>query len=166
VKTLILNADYQPHCVVSVQRAIVLTWIEDGAVMVEDSGEVYRSAGGLEFPVPSVVRLSRYVKVPFAKRAPLTRRSVLQRDSFECCYCTRRKATTIDHVIPRSRGGRHEWANVVAACSPCNAHKDDRTPVEAGMEMRFGPKLPEGVSALMCVIGDVHDHWVPYLVAA
>ncbi len=92
-------------------------------------------------PVPSVIRLRTYVKVPFRRRVPLNRRAVFARDDGSCQYCGR-NAENIDHVLPRSRGGTHTWENVVAACRPCNNRKGDRTPHEAGLTLRSTPRAP------------------------
>src|SRR5436190_476279 len=107
---LVLNATYEPLCVVPLRRAVVLVMAEK-AVLVEAGDGLVRSAH-TSMPIPSVVRLSRYVRVPYRRDVPLTRRAVLDRDTHICAYCGSR-AETIDHVRPRSRGGLHIWTNVV-----------------------------------------------------
>nr|WP_245620410.1 HNH endonuclease [Cryptosporangium arvum] len=94
---------------------------------------------------PAVVRLTRFVKVPFRGQVSLTRRAIFARDGGRCAYCTS-SATTIDHVMPRSRGGRHVWDNVVAACTRCNHVKADRTLTELGWRLRRRPAAPTGVA--------------------
>lgn len=120
-----------------------------------------------EFPLPAVIRVPGWLhRLP--QVVPPTRRNVLLRDGFECCYCGRPGTSaelTIDHVQPRSRGGRTSWSNVVTACAPCNRRKGDRTPAEAGMPLSEEPREP---SALQLgrrgmVVGDAPAEWVPYL---
>lgn len=160
-RVLLLNASYEAITTVTWQRAIILT-LEGLAEVIEEGDTPIRSQR-LTLTVPKVIRLAEYRQVPFRARSPLTRRGVLVRDGHRCCYCTRRKATTVDHVVPRSRKGMHRWENVVASCSPCNARKDDRTPDEAGMEMRFLPSVPSGNLALIVAVGAMDEAWRPYL---
>src|SRR3954454_21104366 len=122
---LVLNATYEPLCVVSVRRATILV-LTGKAECVSDGDGVLHSAQ-YALPVPSVVRLTRYVKVPYRTHVGLSRRAIFARDGFRCAYW-RGPAETIDHVLPRSRGGRHAWDNVVAACARCNHPKSDKTP--------------------------------------
>ena len=126
---LVLNATYEPLCVVSVRRATILV-LTAKAVCVADGEGILHSAMN-ELPVPSVVRLTRYVRVPYRTHIGLSRRGIFARDGWRCAYC-RGPAETIDHVMPRSRGGRHAWENVVAACARCNHTKGDKTPAELG----------------------------------
>lgn len=127
---LVLNATYEPLCVVSVRRAAILV-LSAKAVCVADGEGILHSARNA-LPVPSVVRLTRYVRVPYRTHVGLSRRAVFARDGWRCAYC-RGPAETIDHVFPRSRGGRHAWENVVAACARCNHTKGDKTPAEPGL---------------------------------
>ncbi len=156
---LVLNATYEPLCVVPLRRAILLVLAEK-AVIVERAGAVLHSER-LTIDAPTVVRLSRFVRVPYRSRVPLTRRAVMHRDGVRCAYCQRR-ADTIDHVLPRSRGGKHEWVNVVAACAPCNHRKADRLLAELGWSLPFTPKEPPGYVGF--AIGYVREPaWEPYL---
>ena len=109
---LVLNATYEPLCVVPARRALLLVLMRK-AVSVEESEVVLHSAT-LQVRAPAVVRLTRYVRIPYRGPVPLTRRAVFARDGGRCVYCGV-AATSIDHVVPRSRGGRHEWSNVVSA---------------------------------------------------
>ena len=118
-----LNATYEPLCVVPVRRAVVLVLKEKAEVLQQRDEELHSER--MSLPVPSVIRLVHFVRVPFRARAPLSRRSVFVRDGHRCQYCGA-AAENIDHVIPRSRGGEHVWENVVASCRPCNAAKEDR----------------------------------------
>src|SRR5690349_4795487 len=105
-RALVLNATFEPLAVVPLRRAVVLV-LADKADVVERSGGQWRSAGAA-VDVPAVIRLRRYVRVPYRARAPLTRHGLMARDGWRCQYCTAR-AATVDHVVPRSRGGRHRW---------------------------------------------------------
>ena len=112
--TLLLNATYEPLCVVSCRRAVVLV-LTQKAIPVEEGDGAFHSVT-TAVPVPSVLRLTRYVRVPYRAQVPLTRRAVFARDGGRCVYCGA-GATSLDHVVPRSRGGAHTWENVVAWCA-------------------------------------------------
>lgn len=141
--TLLLNATYEPLCVVSSRRSVVLV-LSQKAVPVEIGDSVLHSAS-TAVPVPAVARLTRYVRVPFRAQVPLTRRAVFARDGGRCAYCGL-PATSIDHVIPRSKGGGHTWDNVVASCGRCNHVKADRVISELGWRLRTEPHAPTGIS--------------------
>ena len=137
---LLLNASFEPLRVVSLFRAVCMV-VEDRAEIVKDvEGKQIRSQH-ITLPHPSVVRLKHYVKVPFKARPSINTRTVLARDQHSCAYCGN-QANTIDHIVPRSRGGRHEWMNVIAACTQCNSKKADSLLEEIGMELRFKPTFP------------------------
>lgn len=140
---LVLNATYEPLCVVSVRRATVLV-LTAKAICVAD-GEGFLHSARHSLPVPSVVRLTRYVRVPYRGHVGLSRRAVFARDGWRCAYC-HGPAETIDHVLPRSRGGHHVWENVVAACARCNHTKGDRTPAELGWRLHRLPAAPKGAA--------------------
>src|SRR3954451_7788953 len=140
---LVLNATYEPLCVVSVRRAAILV-LAAKAITVSD-GEGFLHSARRVLPVPSVVRLTRYVRVPYRPHIGMTRRAVFARDGWHCVYC-RGPAETIDHVLPRSRGGPHTWENVVAACARCNHRKGDRTLHEIGWRLRVTPAAPQGAA--------------------
>ena len=131
-QALVLNATYEPISVVPARRAVVLL-VRDKAELVE-SRQRHWSSERMTIPVPSVIRLRTYVRVPFRRRVPLNRKAVFGRDDSTCQYCGR-PAENIDHVLPRSRGGEHTWENIVAACRSCNTRKGDRTPQEAGLSL-------------------------------
>jgi len=157
---LVLNATYEPLCVVPLRRAVVLVLAEK-AVVVESGDGVMRSAR-TSMPVPSVVRLSRYVRVPYRREVPLTRRAVLDRDRHACVYCGTR-ADTIDHVRPRSRGGEHIWTNVVAACARCNHRKGDRLLAELGWRLASSPTRPPATVAVVLGWTKRDPSWQRYL---
>ena len=159
-RALVLNATYEPLCVVSARRAVVLV-LSDKADVLHHSGLEMHSER-LTVAVPSVIRLRYFVKVPFARRAALNRRAVFARDGSRCQYC-HAPAESIDHVVPRSRGGEHVWENVVAACRPCNARKRDRLLSETTMVLRRLPSAPRELTWVAVAVGAVPNHWTPYL---
>lgn len=157
---LVLNATDEPLSVVPGRRAALLV-LDGKAVAVHDSGVALRSER-LTVEIPSVVRLQYYVRVPYLRRGSLSRRGVLARDGDSCQYCGRR-ADSIDHVRPRSRGGGHTWDNVVAACRRCNTRKRDRLPSEIGMRLRRTPQPPTWTTLIRLSTDDVPAHWNAYL---
>jgi 5-methylcytosine-specific restriction endonuclease McrA len=157
---LVLNATYEPLCVVPMRRAVVLVLAEK-AVVVEAGDAVMHSARA-SIQVPTVVRLARYVRVPYRREVPLTRRAVLDRDGHACGYCGVR-ADTIDHVRPRSRGGLHTWTNVVAACARCNHRKGDRLLAELGWRLSTPPVQPPATVAVVMGWAKREPSWEQYL---
>ena len=158
-----LNATYEPLSVVPARRAACLV-LADKADVVEDDGTVLRSSS-LEVPNPVVIRLRYVVKVPYHRRTALSRRAVFARDEHRCQYCGG-AADSIDHVMPRSRGGQHVWDNVAAACRPCNLSKRDRTPDEAGMHLARPPRAPRELAWVAIAVACVPEAWKPYLARA
>lgn len=137
---LVLNLDYQPLNVCNVRRAVVLL-AKDKAQVVEHNGHLIVSARQI-LQSPSVIRLAYHIKRP-RPVVKLTRREILQRDEHACQYCGRRgHELTIDHVLPRHRGGQHAWENVVAACKSCNHRKGGKTLHEARMHLIREPFRP------------------------
>jgi 5-methylcytosine-specific restriction endonuclease McrA len=159
-RALVLNASYEPLCVVPARRAVVLV-LSDKADLVHPSGDRLHSER-LSVEVPSVVRLRYYVRVPYQRVAALSRRAVFHRDHSRCQYCSG-AAESIDHVIPRSRGGTHTWDNVVAACRRCNSTKGDRLLSETAMSLRTRPTVPRELSWVLVAVNEVPDLWQPYL---
>lgn len=160
---LVLNATFEPLSVVAPRRAVVLV-LDDKADLVERADAVLRSAA-LEVPVPSVIRLRNMVRVPYRRSTAVSRRGVFARDDFRCQYCGA-LADSIDHVVPRSRGGLHVWENVAAACRPCNLHKRDRTPDEAGMRLSRPCRAPRPSAWVTLAVSRVPETWKPYLAQA
>jgi 5-methylcytosine-specific restriction endonuclease McrA len=159
-KALVLNASMEPLCVVEARRALILV-LGGKADVVLSNGHRFRSEH-LDLSAPSVIRLRRFVTVPYRRRAALSRRGVFIRDDHVCQYCGR-QAENVDHVIPRSRQGPHDWENVVAACRRCNSRKKDRTPAEAGMTLRRLPYAPRASFWLVVAVGGLHPDWTDYL---
>lgn len=160
---LVLNATYEPLGIVSARRAVCLV-LCDKAEIVEDDGSLVHSER-LSLASPLVIRLRYVVKVPYKRSAALSRRAIFARDDHRCAYCGGR-ADSIDHVMPRSRGGANVWENVISACRPCNLRKRDRTPEEAGMTLRTPPRTPRELSWIVFAVGRVPEEWKPYLALA
>jgi 5-methylcytosine-specific restriction endonuclease McrA len=136
-KVLVLNASYEPLNICTWRRAVVLL-MKGKAEQIEHNGKLIYT----NLPVPTVIRLRSYVKIPY-KEISLSRRNLLHRDGYTCQYCgDRRHDLTIDHIVPRSKGGTDSWENVVAACLKCNVKKGDRTPKEANMALSTTPRRP------------------------
>ncbi len=158
-RTLLLNATFDPLCIVSWRRAVVLVLKDKAEVIARDGVEFH--AERISVPCPSVIRLVHYVRVPYRSRVPLSRRSVFARDGHRCQYCDR-PAENLDHVVPRSRGGEHSWENVVASCRPCNSRKENRLLSETDLRLRHRPVAPHA-SWAVTTGGPIEAAWVPYL---
>jgi len=161
-KALVLNATYEPLCVVPVRRAVILVLKEKAEILHASDRELRSERSSI--PVPSVIRLTHFVRVPFRARAALNRRAVFARDDHRCQYCGD-TAENIDHVIPRSRGGEHVWENVVASCRPCNSRKEDRLAHEVGFVLRCRPTAPKELTWIIVAVGTIDPRWEPYLQA-
>lgn len=161
---LVLNQDYQALSVCSVERAMILVWLQKAELVADRADRMLHSARD-SFPWPTVVRLKRYIRVPY-RRVLLTRRNVLRRDRHTCQYCGSTERLTLDHVMPRSRGGKDAWDNLVAACTPCNNKKGNHTPEEAGMPLKRRPFRPSHAMYMRDLVGTLDDTWKPYLFAA
>jgi 5-methylcytosine-specific restriction endonuclease McrA len=161
-QVLVLNASYEPLNVCSVRRAHVLVW-KGKAEVIESHDQPLRSASG-SFVWPHVIRLLQYVRVPQAVKRRISRRALFARDGWRCVYCgTSGGRLTLDHVIPRSRGGESTWENVVTACATCNLEKGDRLLEEAGMELHGAPKAPAPVLFIHLAASRIPDAWLQYL---
>ena len=164
MRTLVLNAGYEPLAVVSFKRALLLVMNQKATVLLHEEGTpVYATSGSWERP--SVILLTRYVRTPRVHAVPVSRRGVLRRDEHRCAYCAR-SASTIDHVLPRSRGGRDTWENLVACCLRCNNTKGDHTPAEMGWQLRFTPRMPQGRSWVVRGFERPLPQWDEYLATA
>lgn len=160
-KVLVLNQDYQAVTVCSAERAFVLVFLKKAEMVTARTAKVLRSMSK-DFAYPSIIRLNRFVNLPF-KKVALSRVNIYKRDDYSCVYCNARESLTLDHVIPRSRGGRDSWDNLVTACQRCNTEKGDRTPQEAGMPLRHQPFRPSFIMYLRDFHGKVQEEWRPYL---
>ena len=157
---LVLNATYEPLCVVSGRRAAVLV-LTAKAVPVA-SGDAILHSERTVLVMPAVVRLARFVRVPYRATVPLTRKAVFARDGGRCVYCGA-AATSLDHVIPKSRGGSHSWDNVVSACGRCNHVKADRGIAELGWRLHTKPAAPTGSAWRVVGARQLDPRWAPYL---
>ena len=165
-RVLVLDQSYLPHRIVSWQRAVCLLF--DGKAEVVEEGIGTIRSPSIEIAMPSVVRL---LVRPRSTRRPsirFSRINVMTRDGFRCQYCGTRRAMrelNYDHVLPRSRGGRTTWENVVTACYPCNTRKGDRTPAESGMLLQRTPVKPAWlpITSHRIVLQRIPREWYPYL---
>lgn len=158
---LLLNQDYSALTVCSVERAVILVLLRK-AEMVEALPDRFVRSPSTRVPWPSIIRLKAFVRVPY-KRVMLSRKNVLRRDKHRCQYCGNKRDLTVDHVLPKSRGGRDTWENLVAACNRCNNRKGDRTPDEAAMPLARRPFRPSYVMFIRDYVGTMQDAWKPYL---
>ncbi|HWP82669.1 MAG TPA: HNH endonuclease [Bacteroidota bacterium] len=161
-KVLVLNHNYEPLSVCNVKKAVVLLYLGKAELVEAHDGKFLHSVT-VAIPFPSIVRLSIYVRVPF-KKIVLSRKNILRRDGHRCQYCGRSDvALTVDHVIPRARGGEDTWENLVCACVKCNNKKGDRSPAEAHMPLIRKPIRPNHVMFLRDFVGELDERWKPYL---
>lgn len=161
-RTLVLNASFEPLSVVPLPRAVVLV-LSDKASVVEDSETVKVNSQNFTMPAPTVIRLNRFVHVPYnARRITLNRKNLCERDDWTCAYCGK-YGDTIDHVVPRFLGGKNIWENVVAACSKCNGKKGHKTLEQLGWKLDFSPYEPSPAAGLVIAIANAEESWEPYL---
>lgn len=160
-KVLVLNADFSPISVCTVQRAFLLTYLNKTELVSPANGYKLRSISQ-SFPMPAVIRLRKYVNVPY-KGVNLTRQNVFKRDAFSCQYCGAINDLTLDHVTPRSKGGRSSWNNLVTACKRCNTKKGDSLPQEAGIRLKTKPFRPSYIMFLRDFSGFHCEEWGPFL---
>jgi 5-methylcytosine-specific restriction endonuclease McrA len=138
-QVLVLNSDFTPLNVTSLQKSVKLVLKGKAEVLKENIEKILTTSG--EFVRPLIIRLLNYVKFR-TKPIKISRHRIYARDNHQCVYCGSKKSLTIDHVIPRSKGGLNTWTNMVTSCFSCNVKKGDRTPEEANMPLRFQPKIP------------------------
>lgn len=158
---LILNQDYQPLSVVNVKKSLMLLFLEKAEMLHDKPSHKVRTVYE-SYDYPSVIRLRRYARIPY-KKIVLSRKNILKRDRHNCQYCGTSEKLTIDHVIPKSRGGSDQWENLVTACTICNHRKGNRTPKEAKMKLNRRPFKPNHIIFLRDFCGTIDDNWKPYL---
>lgn len=162
-RVLLLNTTFEPLTALPLRRAVVLVVCGKAEVVHGDPSGIELHSATDSVVVPSVIRLASYVRVPYRARVPLTRAGLMHRDRHRCAYCGGR-AETIDHVIPRSRGGEHTWQNCVACCVKCNHRKADKLLSELGWRLRVVPRAPRGMHwRLLAGVVDTDPQWLPYL---
>jgi 5-methylcytosine-specific restriction endonuclease McrA len=163
-RVLVLNATYEPINVCTVRRAVVLL-LKDKAEVIEHAEWDLRSASHT-IHRPVVIRLVTYVRIPRdTHRRKITRRAVFARDGWTCQYCGSRSNLTVDHVIPKSKGGGSSWDNIVASCAPCNRRKGDALPRQAGMRLVKQPKTPNPNVFIHVASPTIPSAWLQYLAA-
>ncbi len=165
-RVLVLNASYEPINVCTVRRAAVLILKERAEVLEHSEWNLH--AESLTLPRPVVIRLVTYVRIPRdAHRRKITRRAVFARDRWTCQYCGHERGNlTVDHVIPRSKGGGSSWDNIVTCCAPCNRRKGDRLPRQANMVPVRAPRAPSSTIFIHVAAPTIPAAWEQYLVAA
>jgi 5-methylcytosine-specific restriction endonuclease McrA len=161
-QVLVLNASYEPLNVTSVRRAHVLVF-KGKAEVLEELDQHLHSASDT-YPWPHVIRLVTYVHVPRAVQRKISRRALFARDGWKCVYCGHNGGRlTLDHVVPRSRGGESVWENVVTSCAPCNLRKGDRLPHEVSMVLHRQPRPPQPVLFIRLAAPKIPTGWMQYL---
>src|SRR5881394_3745771 len=161
-RVLVLNATYEPINVCTVRRAVVLL-LKDKAELLDQAAWRLHSEHRTH-PRPTVIRLTAYVKVPRdTHRRKITRRAVFARDSWTCQYCGARSNLTVDHVVPRSKGGSSSWENIVASCAPCNRRKGNSLPRQAGMRLLKQPRTPSPHVFIQVASPTIPPAWQQYL---
>ena len=160
-RVLVLNLDHSPVAVVPVQKAIVLILLEKANILSTYEFLEIRTVSR-SFAYPAVIRLISYKNIPF-KGVLLNRANIFRRDKGECQYCGSKRQLTLDHVIPRSKGGKTNWTNLVTACNRCNVSKGDKTPEQAGFSLRLVPFKPSLSYFLTEYAERNATEWLPFL---
>jgi 5-methylcytosine-specific restriction endonuclease McrA len=161
-RVLVLNATFEPINVCTVRRAAVLILKAKAEVIEHASWELH--AESLTLPRPVVIRLVTYVRVPRdTHRRKITRRAVFARDAWTCQYCGSRSNLTVDHVVPRSKGGISTWENIVASCAPCNRRKGDALLRQVGMSLQRKPRRPNPHVFIHVASPSIPTAWRAYL---
>ena len=160
-RVLVLNQSYDPIMVIGAKRAILLI-LNEKVDALENYREIIHSAY-LSLPLPSVIRLKEYARIR-RKEIVLSRKNILKRDNHTCQYCGIRSVPmTIDHIIPRQRGGEDSWYNLITACVACNTRKGNRMPREVQMKLMKKPRKPTMVLHLQKFVKQFQRTWRPYL---
>ncbi len=161
-RVLLLNQSYEPLAICTVKKAIILLFLKKAHVIAQRQDKFIHSARHA-FPLPSVIRLNSYVRVPY-RHAILSRKNIIKRDGHKCAYCGRNDLPlTVDHILPKARGGEDRWENLVCACLKCNNKKGDRTPEEAGMKLLVKPYVPNRILFIKNATSTIDDSWRPFL---
>ncbi len=158
---LVLNADFRAMTVFSIPKAFLLVFL-DKAEIIEKTDDVVLRTVSTAYNAPSVIRLRKYVNMPF-KGVMLSRQNIFKRDNHQCVYCGSRRDLTLDHVVPRSKGGNSSWLNLVTACQACNSRKGNRTLEEASMSFSQKPYKPSFLIFLRDYTKNADAKWLPYL---
>lgn len=160
-RVLVLNQDYSPLSVCTAERAFLLIFLEKAELVHDDPQQKIRTVKD-DYPMPSVIRLQKYIFIPY-KSVLLSRQNVFKRDGQKCQYCGSSKDLTLDHVIPKSKGGKSTWNNLVTACKRCNSLKGDKSPEEAEMPLAKKPFKPSYIMFVRNFSGFTSEQWMKYL---
>ena len=160
-QVLVLNQDFSPLTVCSVQRAFILVFSEKAELIKNEPSKELRSITN-SFKFPSVIKINRYINIPF-KSVVLTKQNVFKRDDFQCQYCGSKSKLTLDHLIPKSKGGTTSWKNLVTACEKCNISKGNHNLEETNLSLRTHPKKPTYLSFLKKHISKSNVLWAEFL---
>ncbi len=156
-----MNQDFSAMSVCSASKAFLLVFLNKADLVAQSENNTLRTITDV-FPMPTVIRLRRYVHIPY-RGVMMTRQNIFKRDGHRCVYCGTHDDLTLDHVMPKSRGGRTSWENLITACRRCNAKKGDYTPEELGITLVKKPYKPSFVIFLRDFSGNADESWLPYL---
>lgn len=160
-KVLVLNQDYSAFNICSVPKAFLLVYLKKAELVAHVDNQFLRSISQTH-NYPAVIRLHKYVNRPY-KGVVMSRQNIFKRDGGMCQYCGAKEHLTLDHVVPKSRGGKSSWDNLVTACQRCNSQKGDLTPEESGMIPRQRPFKPTFIMFIRDFSGNSSEYWMPYL---
>jgi 5-methylcytosine-specific restriction endonuclease McrA len=161
-EVLILNQNYEPLTFCRLRRAVVLLYLGKAELIETYNGRIIRSVNNW-LPVPSVLRLNRFVKVN-RREIPLTKRNILRRDNHQCQYCGKKTGPmTADHVVPKGKGGSDSWENLVCACVECNTKKGNKPYSAVGLKLLRKPQKPSYLQFVISSRDKIPDEWRPYL---
>ena len=161
-KVLVLNQNYEAMSICNIQRAVILLYLGKAELIASKNSKTINSVSR-RIPFPTIVRLLVYIRVPY-KKIVLSRKNILRRDLYKCQYCNKSDTSlTIDHIVPKSKGGDDSWENLTTACVACNNKKGDRSPEEADMTLRRKPTKPSHITFMKHFIGKIDDEWKPFL---
>ena len=160
-RVLVLNQDFSPLSVCTAERAFLLIFLNKAELVHDDKQRQIRTVHR-QYPMPSVIRLQKYIFIPF-KGVILSRQNVFKRDGQQCLYCGSKKDLTLDHVVPKSRGGKSTWNNLATACKKCNSLKGNKTPEEVGMALTMKPFKPSYLMFVRNFSGHTSQEWLKYL---
>ncbi len=161
LKALVLNLDYTPITVCTVQRAFLLVFLNKAELVKTNSSLTFHTVDRT-FSMPSVIKLTRYVNIPY-KGVVLSRENVFKRDRFKCQYCGTSKELTLDHLIPKANGGKTSWNNLITACKKCNSQKGNSSLDEVGFQLAYRPFRPSYIMYLKDLSGNRYEEWKPFL---
>jgi 5-methylcytosine-specific restriction endonuclease McrA len=160
-KVLVLNNDYTPINLTTLRRGFKLVYKGKAEIIFSDDNNPIVSEVK-NYKRPTIIRLIRYIYLPY-KKVPLTRYNIFRRDGYRCVYCNTKEGLTLDHVLPKSRGGGNTWKNLVTCCKVCNIRKDNRTPEEANMTMFRKPYSPTYIEFIERMNGVIKEEWKQFL---